>query len=541
VAEKKISEERAAELKSNLKQSSIQNTQRLSGIFNDSKSGGSKQSVTEKKIFEGAAINRTSPRKNVDQLSRPLMNKNQVPQQEETNINDNAEESEPQGSPEEPFGYDLNAGRENPNNNRQPSRTDSDLQNLQASQLETNNLDETVPGGQALPTTNQTKTNDATKSVQSEESAGTKNVAGKTGQSSRKVEDAGQQMAKIAANAAKWAGNGLRVFFSGPVGWLVIGIVLALFIFIIIFSIYYFRSNSSPSFQGKSPLNQTHPLTDKEWIQQVLILAGDKDTSKLMSDSALNKMKNELANIKTQIEKDGSLSAAEKEAYTAKIDLILPKIDSVKLATDANKKKILSEIVANLADLAKSFLSVSALPASIETRLPIRVALGAFNTHPHLGTVGWPSVTKPTGYPSPARTFLQTGDGTCDAVDLKVGGNIDVFAAFNGKITKVSGAPAVENTENKVVAIYGHVDLDSNLSSGSEVKAGEHIGKTQVSQGHLHFELAVGNSSNTWKCVTNSREEVNSAKAANWPENQVGKILWDKMLLVLHSPKLPGE
>lgn len=544
MAEKKISEERAAALKSNLKQSSIQNAQRVSGIFDNPKSGGSKQSIVEKKIFEGATINKVSPKQenqkpgitNVDHLSRPVLPRENLPGNDNVPATDEFDDEEKEGIPDEPFGQDLNNSQDLPDRHPQVSRrTEEDLKQLQNEQLGASNPNGELPGGK-------TQTAEPKKIVSNNEESGlVKNSANKArqsgGQAASAANDFGKRMAKQAAQLAVKAKDALLLIYKSPVALIITAIILALLIFVILFGIYYARSNSSPNPQGKSPLVQTDPLTDKEWIQEVLMLAGDKDTSKLISDAALNKMKNELTNIKTQIEKDNTLSTTDKAGYLAKIDLILPKIDSAKLASDTDKKKILAGIVTSIGELAQTFLSVTALPASLATSLPVKVALNTFNTHPHLGTVGWPSTATPKDYPSPARTFLQTGNGTCDAVDLKVGGNVDVFAAFSGKITRVSGAPGIENSENKVIAIYGHVDLDGGLSTGSDVKAGDHIGKTQVSQGHLHFELARGSSNNTWKCVANSGAEINSAKAANWPENQVGKTLWDKMLLVLHSPK----
>lgn len=521
------------------KNSGNKNAERIGNILNPKKINIQEQ---EQITTKPNADNTPKIANRLDPLSggiRPqAIQYNSSPHNEDFENDEAQDNKEDEGQPtdtEAPFGTDLNNYDPNKIDNIS-GRTKDDLAGLKNDQLGTKPENDTYggPAQQASAGKEMNKEKEAGSQEKNNSNVASKDYLTKGKELGNKIAGNTKDVSKKVAQAAAKATTQVLVkIFASPWGIAIIAILLAIIIIVALFSIY--SNSSSPSPTGKSTPQQVDPVADKEWISKVLALTGDTEVSKIMTDDFLKKLKTDLDSIKTEI--------SANTGFVAAIDAIIKKIDAAAATPlkDAARIKQVTEIKNDISAAIGSLYSTLPVAATIDTRMPLKVNIQQFNTHPHLGTAGWTDTKKPTGYPSPARTFLQTGAGTCDAVDLKVGGNVDVYAAFSGKITKTSGAPSIEDSTNKLLSVYGHIDLVSGLSEGSSVRSGDLIGKTQAKEGHLHFELAIGDNNNKWKCVVSTPDEIRAEQAKGWIEHQVGKSLWAKMLLVLHSPKLPGE
>ena len=432
---------------------------------------------------------------------------------------DIADEEQALTSEDVPFGQDINSFVDKKSNtNVAPSeRTKQEMENFKKAQLGQEPAKET-PGGKAIKAAKgKTKSQEAIKDKKELIENGNRAIgrAGRFAQNTEKT----IKKAKAIFNTIKIA----LAAVSTEV-WIIVGIILlAVILFAIFFGIFYSRRSAVPNPDGKSITIQADPVKDKDWIRKILMMSGDAEITKIVSEEFLNGLKNDLTTLKTQL-------AGNQDALT-KIDAILQEIENAKSANGTNKKDIATKIKTDINALTDSLYVVSTFPKAITTKLPLAVLSDtssvSFNNHPHTGTPGHPCTDNACNAPSgwPAHTYIQYEKNTCDAVDIKVGNDIDVFAAFGGKASIKDNSLWIEYADankNKYTAVYAHIN--NKVADGATVKAGDKIGTT--GSGHLHFELAVND-----KCIVLTPHETDQAINQQTP---VGSLLWAKIAKTLN-------
>lgn len=343
-------------------------------------------------------------------------------------------------------------------------------------------------------------------------------VSDKVGQVTDKLKQVGKNfLDKIKKEGLKTVAKALM---KSPWFWVVVAVLLVIIILVIAFSD---SKNPNVDEAGKTETRTVEPLTDKEWIQKVLVLAGDGDVSKFLATDYLGGLSSDLTLL---------ISQTRSPEVKTKAEEVQADITALKGAADTAKKAVATKLLTDMKALGILMYDVSPFPADIETTSPIEIgAIQAdlFNTHTHVGTPAYPcggstgvSCNKQPNHGG--RTFIQFTKNTCDATDIMVSG-ANVVAAFSGKVVEKDELHfkiRLEKGGHTYEAVYAH--LVNTPADGETVTKGETIGKVG-SAGHLHFELSVDN-----RCVVASPVEAAEATAA---ETKMGYVVWKKMVTVL--------
>lgn len=528
---------------------------KLGNILLRNKAGNkASENINQSKELDKGRIN---PRKGIDAINQTP--KDNPPSDDFGGENDSPEQIDPENMD---FGQDVNPAVLDKNKARTP-RTAEEMERYRNAQL--NKTPENIPGGESVKVSPKKTDDNAIGNLEGEKpksriSRGIDSAKQKINQVVDKVKDKAKQLAKKMTRKAIYAG--LKAFWLAFWPW-ILGI-LAVLIVLGIAGYFLFAGGPTPNPFGKSAPDQVNAIEDKEWVQKVLMLAGDTDTTNLVSETFLNKLKNDLTIIGGLILADTTISATDKQAYAVEIEDITQKIDSIlSEATSINKKKLAIELKTKIQAFIDKLLIVIPLPSGTAT-WPLDQTLFTaegdskitFNNNPHLGVPGKPcgkgvnngkdvSCNKPPNGTLPARTFMQSmapaadnqdkprneelwnnPTNSCDAVDLKIkkGSVVRAKAVFSGEVTKSSGQEVrLEATigGKKYTAVYGH--LTGAKTKGTKLNKGDEIGT--VGLNHLHFELAVDD-----KCVVLSPEATKIALREKTP---VGQLVWQKIATAL--------
>jgi len=437
-------------------------------------------------------------------------------------INENPEGIAEDTQYDESFGQDLN----NLDRDSQPSIAQQKERELQQQALG-NAPKEEIPGGKAIevPKSKPTANSGAGKGITSNVTNKVKDAAGAAKQKAGdylKDKLKKEAMKKIAASLA-----------ANPWTWIVVAIILGVIALIILIAIFWGSITGigkGPSPFGQSFTQAADPLSDKDWIRKVLMMTGDKDVGKMLSNEVLDGLTYDLNTLKSE-----SLDQTSKD----KITQVLGLIESFKTSRDEG---VGNQIITGIKELENLILNIS----------PFSTGMGAwpieknilladttyFNRTPHKGTPTYPCSIKGNvcdGH----RTYIQFKKDTCDAVDIMVPNGTPVHAAFGGKVTRNDSKAGlrIEATDasiNKYTATYAH--MTDGKSVGSEVNKDDVIGK--VGEGHLHFELATND-----RCVVVTPQEYTAIKShANFGKDCpgigskdwcIGTTLWIKMQRIL--------
>lgn len=355
--------------------------------------------------------------------------------------------------------------------------------------------------------------------------------------------DKGKQVAQQAADqamkymkkmAAQLVKKAVVAFFSSPYGWAIIGIILGLILLVLIIVLLWsvvFGSHRVVSSTGATISQATNPQTDKEWLQRLLLFSGDKSVQSILTQKTIQDITAYFNNIKSS----GKFADKATEIDKALADLAAYQPGS---DTDQSKGKAL---IKELQDLLASLTIVTPIPPGTTTS-PIfgTAGIGRLNQKPHFGTFGCPSggscEAKFINMDHPARTYQQSGDNTCDAVDIvHPSGTTAVHAVLDGEVTMnnlLGSGIWIKSTlgGHDYVLTYAHIQ--SELSIGKKVKSGEVIGNTakigNTSGDIVHFEISLDG-----KCVVNLPKDNMLPKDNG--DFQAGEKLWAKMKTVLRQ------
>jgi hypothetical protein len=381
---------------------------------------------------------------------------------------------------------------------------------------------EILPGGPAIEATKKPAIQPDVSTTKAQPTGALGGTVDKGKEVTKQAIDQAMKFAKKAV--AQLAKRAVTAFFASPYGWIVmaiiVGLVLLVLIIVLLWSVV-FGSHTKVSSTGSTITQATNPLSDKEWIQRLLLFSKDDSATKALSDTALSGLETELGEIK---------KLGQYADKVAQIDSILEEITSYRTSrTEEAGKKLIGDIKA----LVVSLLSVPVMPTSIKTECNSEFCLKpSIGGSIHFGSPLNPcsaDVKNGKNCPKPphgsARTYIQFVQNTCDAVDLSAGSGTPVNAIFGGEVIDDRAKSGLQIKNGIYTAVYAH--LEQTVKKGDQVEAGKPIGKIS-SVGHVHFELM-----GSGQCVVVTRSEYETGKAAG---NTEQSILWGKMKAVMRIP-----
>jgi len=298
-----------------------------------------------------------------------------------------------------------------------------------------------------------------------------------------KGKQAGKQLADQAIKAVKKAAaQALKklavTFFSSPWGWAIIGSIVGLIILLILVAIFWgsiMNMFHKVSTTGTTFTQAADPLKDKEWIQKLLLLAGDSTASQKINEEFLNGLTNDVSNIEKDFQLDDSgknLIQSINETITA---LGNPNVE--------NKEELAAKLITDMTALVNKLRNnMPVYPGATQSILP-GVEVTGGNT-PH-GLSFMVRESSPKQHNVVYESFGQVG--LCDAVDMilpgdKQGTHPNAFPIFAGKVIakrNLVGQTAqvlVVEDSNGYKALYTDI-IDSAPNVGDNVSLDSPIGK----------------------------------------------------------------
>ncbi len=268
-------------------------------------------------------------------------------------------------------------------------------------------------------------------------------------------------------------GKALAALAENPWFWVaVIVIIIALAIFA------WFISVAQSGANGKTPTIQVNAATNKDSLQKLNLLMGDKDSQQQISQQTFQEAQKNLLALKEQVA-DPAIKTKIDEAL-AKIELYLTNFD-----TETGKAAI--ELI------RQALAMLDAMVPAIQGRYPINPGdVIAYNNELHLAT---PMRPEPLSYDKGHGTYIYPGENRCDAVDIFTIPEAAVYSAITGDIVDVSD----DGTGHKKVVIKQgdyellYANFDPTVVVGDKITNLETpIGKTvDINGAHqLHVELS---------------------------------------------------
>lgn len=507
---------------------SEENNERIAKMLDqNSAANEGQQSVSNAKKPTPKNLDNITPRNN----DEPKIPQNNTVEPEIYDLNNQPTDSSV------PFGEDADpyiSGSNQENKTTSP-RTARDLEDFKNNQLGTAaQTDNGIAGGRAQ----EARRNNAVAELNpssSTQAKTTSKIQGAVDQGKNALENAGKNLSKKFSSTAikagaKAAASAIWAFILAFWPYILAGIVILVAIIFLVMAIA--RKNTMPSGDGKTTYQPADPISDKDWINKVLMFSGDTDVTKEFTETFLNGLKNDLTNLRTQV--------ATNPETVAKIDDLLEKIKATIDAKGNEKTKLALELKAGILEIAGLYYYVAPISnPAIKTQTPFvnnsvligDISSGGFNPSAHLGTPGRPCPSKNSKICwQNHRTFIKFLLNTCDATDINADVGTEVRPVVAGVVTELSSKhiriKRVEGSET-IDSVYAHLDFNNDLKVGSKVGLNTSLGKVvKISATpHLHFELMVNN-----KCVVGTKSDVKSATG----ENKIGKIIWLKMARVLN-------
>lgn len=439
--------------------------------------------------------------------------------QQKSDAEETSDSMEEAGDQESSFGQPIDQRKQQEEITAGQEQADLAQQKALGEQPGLSPAKEPIPGGPAIEAT---KKPVAPSGVEAQPKTAVGGAVDKGKEVAKQAVDQAMKFVKKAA--AQLAKKAVMAFFASPYGWPIVAILLGLIVLgliIMLFISIVYGNHSKVSETGSTITQATNPLSDKEWIQRLLIFSKDDSATKALSDTALSGLEAELGEIK---------KLGQYADKVAQIDLILEEITAYRTSrTEEAGKKLIGDIKA----LVVSLLSVPVMPTSIQTECNSEFCLKpSIGGSIHFGSPLNPcnaDIKNGKNCPKPpngsARTYIQFVQNTCDAVDLSAGSGTPVNAIFGGEVIDDRAKSGLQIRNGIYTAVYAH--LDQSVKKGDQVEAGKPIGKIS-SAGHVHFEL-MGNG----QCVVVTRSEYETGKTAG---NTEQSILWGKMKAVMRIP-----
>lgn len=293
--------------------------------------------------------------------------------------------------------------------------------------------------------------------------------------------------------------------------WIILGLVI-LIGGIILFASMAQKAGSGAA--GSTMHQEVDTAADADLLQKVMLATGDTETKTNLNNQIFPDIQKKLTSLK-----DNADSGNQQ-----KIDDTLLKIDKYISSNDPTLGK---EIVSDVKDILTS-LGTQAPTITVPTRTPLD-KITDYNYYLHYGTPLRPEMpTDGTGH----ATYMNTGEGKADAVDLYTAKGSDIFPIFAGQIVDISD----DGTGHKKIIIknglykilYANFDPISGLKTGQNIDTKSSIGKVVDinGQSQIHLELSYQDK----PIVTTELDKIDYKDS----QRTWGEYLWQNMMKVLN-------
>lgn len=314
----------------------------------------------------------------------------------------------------------------------------------------------------------------------------------------------------------------LLSILANPYVWGAAIIIIVIIVVIALFA--YFAGSAGSGVNGKTPLQPVDPIANTSTLEKLTLLSGNADAQKELTEPIIDKTTADLIKLKE------STTDADKRA---KIEAALAKLEECKAKSGSEKTAACAELIDEIRALLGDFDNNIPIITG-KTRSPLDDGDIKFNQDLHLGALLPSELPDEEGH----YTYIQTGENSCDAVDVYTKDDAAVYPAFPGTIVKIdddatdtgSKLVVLKSTDGNYEILYAFVTPTVTDMEIKEDELNTPIGTVAKVQGisMLHIELTY-----CGRCLASNlldkMEKDQDKTDAGW-----GQYYWNKFSTVLN-------
>lgn len=314
-----------------------------------------------------------------------------------------------------------------------------------------------------------------------------------------------------------------KLLAGGPTVWIIatLSIILIIILFVVGLSYMSTISSDKPSITGGTPPQPVKPIEDRELIETLLRLNGDKTVTEKITEEGAKKMTESIEIMKKDATAKNLPNASEiiKQADSALSSLTILQSNN----TQENAQKFLDE-AKTLFNLIEDVVLLYPIDTTRRTRYPIERANKAFVFNNDLH--GFSFLHK-EAVPS-HNVYVRDSEGGehCDAVDVGTEINETVYPIFGGTVENVStdgsDGQKIMIRDGDYVALYAHLK-NVTKKKGDPISIEESVGLAK--NNNIQIEIVYKEA-----CLVTTHADMIDHASVNGAHDAWGGYLWDRIV-----------